>query len=92
MGNTGIPDVRENVRHGWPPENEINITVILMKMLQSIAILEEQSVRVQWKESQHLAGSALVLYHLHCQSEPLLTQSALQTGPSGTAYPSLSEG
>lgn len=65
---------------------------MLMKMLQSTAILEEQSVRVQWKGSQHLAGSALVLYHLFCQSKPLLTQSALQAAPSGTAYQSLSEG
>lgn len=44
-------------------------------------ILEQQSTGVQWKGSQHLACSALVLYHLYCQSEPLLTKSALQTGP-----------
>lgn len=40
-------------------------------------ILEEQSSAVEGKGSQHLACSALVLYHLYCQSEPLLTKSAL---------------
>lgn len=57
----------------------------------SAVIPEQQSTGVAWKGSQHLACSALVLHHLYWQSEPLLTKSALQTGPSGTTYPSLSE-
>lgn len=92
MGRTWVYPVWQEIEgRNYVPQsaqNKTKIRVMLMNCARRClpaAILEHGAC--EWGEGRLSPCGALVLHHL-CQSEPLLTQSALLTGPFWDSQPS----